>query len=99
MVKIEGLTKEDIQERDNYSRLVELTKELVGNGFLTTQDSSDYIGVYRGQERSPIIHFGNLIHPRVSVYSPVYFDMAVQLAKAYEGVLKEEVTVKKRYQE
>ena len=95
MVRIEEFSDREIAEKKKFSRLVEITKELMGQHRIV--ETSTSFGLFNSNFYSWAHVSPNL--NKLEVYSPNHLDMAVKLAKAYETETGKEFTVKKRYQE
>jgi len=93
MVRVVGLSQEEINERERRSKLVELTKKEVGIFRTTSTDSCIRIGLFRSS--AYVFFMDNKIH----VENPNYFDKAMELAKAYEDADLGDFTVKRNYSE
>jgi len=101
MVKVESLSREEVALREKKSKLVEITRGVLGIN--TSQQ------IYLGIGTIGIGHYSSeapghpiFIDPRINcvhVESKSYFEEAMKLATAYEQAFPgEEFTVKKEYE-
>jgi len=95
MVKIEELSKKEIEERNRFSKLVEIAMKTLPSHNLDS--TSIGIGLSPHPDR-----LADRIHVtphnnRIVVYSAGAYDSAIKLANAHESSGEPEFTVKKDY--
>jgi len=102
MVRVESLTQEDIDRRERKSRLVNITRNIVGRLRTFDGKKTSFINV----SSYPFCPFSLPIQislmgteRRVFVSNPKFFDTAMKLARAYEESGEGQFTVKKEYLE
>ena len=101
MVKVEGLTKDEIALREKKSKLIEATKEFLGIHASRLSELDDLAPTFGLKHHSEFIDelpvLIDVSVNSVSVSHRSYFDEALSLAKRYEELTKEEFTLKQRY--
>jgi hypothetical protein len=97
MVKVVGLSEEEIKQQKRISKLEGIAKEVFPN----VRVESNGLGISVTKEGSLMLLYGLLrsIDQFMHVYTPEVFEGAVKLAEAYEKVGEPEITIKKEYRE
>lgn len=100
MVKIIGLTEEEIIERQRLSKLVAITQQVFPETRVRTLDNHyNYLSLNFPGDQGGEITVHLLTRNEIYVYNISHLNQAVKLAEAYERSGEQEFTVKKLYSE
>lgn len=96
MVKVIGLSKDEVERRERASKLVEITKEVLGSEAKIDDSPYSFFSVYPNPKiKSPIYVIPN--DNFIIINDPKLLDYALGLANSYERTGEPEFTVKKDY--
>jgi len=98
MVKVVGLTKEEIEERKRRNKLEQITKTTFTSEAQITTQFNSWIEI----KPNPKIYSSIFVTPdrhRIRIDNPELFSYAQTLAEAYERNGEPEFTIKKTYEE
>ncbi len=97
MVKIVGLSKDEIREQGRISKLERITKRLLPQAKVTSGASA--IDIYIEGDLVLLAYEDINKKFLINVYQPQAFESAIKIAEAYEKAGEPEITVKKNYTE
>ncbi len=95
MVKIVGLSEEELKEQKRFSILEEITKRLLPKARVATV--SETMLIFIGEEYSLKTYKGTGNNYFVDVHNPKVRRDAIKLAEAYEAAGEPEITVRELY--